>query len=522
MTIERVGNPEINEDQEGAPIVYISGDIPDPATIIDIYLNRKLGNISPDYQLFPSLSVGQTIQTNEFVSISTTRKGFGHNLRDMINELSYEDGLSDNEKIRLRQEMRILKRITNYVTITRETLGYGKEKSPLGKLRKLKASTIFYDLMVGVSLRHHDDPKQIIEASSQLIDHLVDERIDPFTIKEKPDLEFAAIERIISNSKRLQEFLGSEIDSTHKDAGVWPMMEFELQEFLRDDKGHMEYGETRTEKEPFVLKRALGRLRMLEGQKVSLVIAGPPHSGKSTLTASLFLEMNSLLDTVRNNINYADLSVRCGNVDLDKSTPDVQRILHQETNERVKSRWTNERALDVALEFIDKDASIVIADAPGGKPDHVTDVVVAPADIALLLIAAEEGETWAKIRDQWRESLTNVGVKTAVLVNSRQAGGVNPSTNEEIVSAVTNFKWLEGSAPDNSDWIRYVGGRVVGLEMKPLENDPFVSTLAKLLVFDIFPQVVTDRKRRTKRYFESIYTDYLAHRVERVQQLNLG
>ncbi len=509
MTIEStsIENQEKEPNPEGAPVVYTSDPVPTPAFILSYYLQKRLGNVREDCQLVPSLSVSRDRVSAEFISISTSQPGMRERMVESVDKLSEAQDLSGSEKKKLM-------RMVNYVDHTRwDFMRSTKIVSPLQSLMRIGASTVFYDLLVDVSLHHPQDPKEAIEAGVQVVDHFLHNGHDPFKFgkgeTEDSDYTQQRIKRLIE----LKNIKSEQVQRYKESVEHGRKVKIELPIFRVGEDGRRRFGETHIE-EIMAVERGLERLRILEGENVGLVIVGPPHSGKSTMTASLTRELNQLLTKTKQDYRYADLRVGCSYVDLDKSTPgDTSRVIvGEDMAGREKHEWTNQLALEASTDFLQVSSNIKIADAPGGDPDHITEVVIGPADLGLLLIAEKEGEKWAQARDTWGDALNSVGVDIAVLARSRREGEVDHDTGQEVESSITTFRFIEGEG-SGRDWIEYIGGRVTGLDLKLKKEDGFISPLAKVLLFDIFPQVVIKRREKAMRYYQSLLDVYLTHRI---------
>lgn len=487
-----MSRPEKNPSPEGettskAEILYLQGEVPTPPDMLEYFLQARFGRISNQPEVIPALTVSPFCSDTEGVLVFSRR---GAHLKQ--HWLSLIAQIAEKETLTGKQKW-ILGRIATYIDICR-----GQKDHPLKTLAKTGASPYLYQKLVAVSMRHLGQPIEALRAADQIFNFFMTNDLDPFDfrrgvldnderkiIHDLIDTHLQKIEHEISLFRRLAE--------------TGPTISFVIPVLHREEPHQaITTGETRVD-EWLTLERPLGRLRILEGERVSLAIVGPANSGKSTLTASLVVAVNKLINEARSHVDLTDLRLGCDFMDLDRQRPDVAEILSGSgSSERSKTHWTPALAMATAKEFIGRQGNIIIGDAPGGSPDKITEIVVGPADLTILLILAENDESWEKQRQQWQAGLRQIGQTPVVLLRSRKPGETSPITGERLESTTTSFRWAEGEFFKPHYWISRVGGRVVGLARKVREDDYCISTLAKILLFDLLPQAVIARKKQTR------------------------
>lgn len=236
---------------------------------------------------------------------------------------------------------------------------------------------------------------------------------------------------------------------------------------------------------------ATARYELREGrvwelaQTIRMVVGGPAGSGKSTVVASLAFEMKNILASLRTRTGWEGLRVRVEPVNLDLATPTLEAISAGARNdcltlEAKKRQWSIELALEALDRFLEatEGANIVIGDLPGGTPDSITEIVMAPADVAILVT-----KDWKQM-PIWKEYLDRLGITLVSQVRSHLA-------EEEFSSVVTTYRKGE-----------YFGGRIVGLDRVDRSWDRFISWLAEFLLFDILPSFIEERRRKLARLLQ--------------------
>lgn len=118
-----------------------------------------------------------------------------------------------------------------------------------------------------------------------------------------------------------------------------------------------------------------------------IVIGGPANCGKSTLTASLYRQLQNL-------------GVSVGIHELDVYSDTHSCILGLKPWEKRKKRkraWFNPTISRQILGFANDEREIVIGDLPGKVESHYLDEIVAPADQAIVV-----AKDWAGLVE-WQE-----------------------------------------------------------------------------------------------------------------------
>lgn len=489
---ENERKPEIKENSPKAELIFISGEVPTPPAMFEYFLQQRLGRICDSPEVIPVLTTTSGVD-QAGVLLSLPPQANLEHWWEQIEKITGRERLG-------RERQRVLGRLANYCNHCQIQ---AEGRLPLERLRKQRASPYLYQRLVEICLRHFGQPARALEASQQLFAHFEEYEIDPFTYQnaEPPDLK---ILREIAFTEAQNE-----LNAYRQMANGGSTTSFEIPILHQESAGQLiSAGETRVE-EILRLIRPLGRLRVLEGlgrNKVSITIAGPANSGKSTLTASLTVKINELISQAMSSVDLADLQLHCHPIDLDACTPDIERILRESGfGDRPKRVWTPTLALATAREFLRQEREIIIGDAPGGDPDDITTTVISPSDLTILLVAADTDQEWRDRHHRWQDALKKMGRPPVVLLRSRRQGERSPVTGDELESMVTSFRWHDGSYPfdlpfsGSHDLVDRVGGRIVGLNRKVKDNDPGIDLLAKLLLFDLLPMVVIRRKAQTLR-----------------------
>lgn len=163
---------------------------------------------------------------------------------------------------------------------------------------------------------------------------------------------------------------------------------------------------------------------------------------------------------------------------------------------RVKRPWVingmvNDDLLIEALDNLESARArnnITIADLPGGQPDEITSKLSASSDYSIRVDGRHGNEA-----KPWRDYLRYPNMPTNI------AEVHTWPINSERRSGIRNRKAL--TQGDRVDFIR---GRVVGLDLKPIPDDPFINFLAHALIFDILPHTILRRLRYGHRLLRSL------------------
>lgn len=134
---------------------------------------------------------------------------------------------------------------------------------------------------------------------------------------------------------------------------------------------------------------------------MKIVVCGPPHSGKSTFTASLISTIRERLDSRRYNPAFTWAP-------LDVTDNTLAALLDDGPDESHKRdvEFTTERAEERRSVFAARDESIVLGDSPGLITEELR-IVTEPADAMILLVSREKSE---KI-GEWRRFARKQGIQ---------------------------------------------------------------------------------------------------------------
>lgn len=126
---------------------------------------------------------------------------------------------------------------------------------------------------------------------------------------------------------------------------------------------------------------------------MKVVIGGPPHSGKSTFTASL-------IQVIRERQWRQGYNLQFTWVPLDITDNSIAVLLNPDDDIQRKRdvEWTQERAEERQATFEARDEQLVIADAPGMITEELK-IVIAPADAIIILASYEKQDRI----DEWKE-----------------------------------------------------------------------------------------------------------------------
>lgn len=229
-------------------------------------------------------------------------------------------------------------------------------------------------------------------------------------------------------------------------------------------------------------KLAERNILSLCGENLGIAICGPAGSGKSTLAVSLTSEIENILQSLRTRTAWPSFSLTAKLVNLDLATPTSNAILAGEGKNRpplegLKRPWSTELALEAFEIFREdkKQTNLVVADLPGGKPDNITEIVGAIADVAVIVTNDWEGKM-----KEWTDFVNRMGITLISQARSRLS-------QEGLSSVVTRYEPGE-----------YVAGRVVSLDRVDRSWDRFIVWLAEFLLFDILPSFIEKRRKRIK------------------------
>lgn len=127
-------------------------------------------------------------------------------------------------------------------------------------------------------------------------------------------------------------------------------------------------------------------LRLL-GQRIGIVIGGPPNSGKSTVAPALTDQLGNIAKSLASREGWENLNLDIKYVNLDAGTPVGEAVLAGEALDRAlleqrKRPWTTELALEALHDFCvtQEQAHIIVSDLPGVIDDK-TEIISVAANI---------------------------------------------------------------------------------------------------------------------------------------------
>lgn len=224
----------------------------------------------------------------------------------------------------------------------------------------------------------------------------------------------------------------------------------------------------------------------LVSQNITLVVGGPPGSGKSTATTTLVDEMCNIVQSLRTRAGWSEFNLSIQYVNLDKGTPTGQYILDQsgkdtELVQSAKRQWTPEMAREGLLEILaaKQTTNIIVADLPG-KIDGLTRMLSCGADGSIILT-----RDWDKM-NEWKNFFGEMGLPHLAQAMTRLP-------EEGLMSTVKRY------APG-----RLLSGRITGLDRVVCSWDPFLHFLAKVLLFDLLPTLVASRQQIIDKFRHDI------------------
>ncbi len=219
------------------------------------------------------------------------------------------------------------------------------------------------------------------------------------------------------------------------------------------------------------------RVAELLGRQIGICVGGPANTGKSTLAAALYIELNNILVSLASRGGgWQRLDeLRMTLTTLDAATPVADSIIAHHGQDRdhlrqIKVPWSTELALETSRNMgVELETSnIVLGDLPG-KIDYLTEILVAHARYGI--IAWKHRSELA----EWRNFFHEKGIRIIGEVK-----GVTDKT-----SLVTTYR------PGET-----ISGRIHCLNRVAGCWDTFVATYASFLLYDILPSCTSryDRK----------------------------
>ena len=464
------------EFERGSFVYYTSGRILKPLDIFTYWCARKKGEVPPpeEIRVVPTGLGGFPVQTPNYM-VPPSYVGNGRKelaLRTLGIQPSYA-----------------LERLVNY-------LGHclpDQKYYPLTTLNVIKASPFLYGMLAITGLRLWSEPRLALMAGVQILDRIIDNKIDAFRAGE-----------LSGDYRRVEEELYDVADTAASE------IEAKMIRVLKTpDSGIGDEVVVHTRGGDVRVARKIGRLSILEGEKVSMAVIGPANVGKSTAVANLEHASRVLIENITNVTELWSLAIPCHAVDFDVRTPDIDKIRNggfQGFLTDKKVDWTTELALQTVDKFLTADSGVYFVSTPGGRPDQITDTLSLPLDSAILLLRAGDQTEWESVSSEWADVLKKNGVTPLALVRSRKQGETSRLGAPAENSALTNISWKQRGGFEKQEWLGHVRGRLVGASRK-IVSDEFYVDLAKLLLLDLLPGLVIDRYQRALNYTSLTFQD---------------
>lgn len=225
------------------------------------------------------------------------------------------------------------------------------------------------------------------------------------------------------------------------------------------------------------------RALLLTNRQFLFAIGGSPHSGKSTLAASLYTQSAKILaECVNDGILPKDTIVP-GWADLDMATPTMKYLIAGKMRRANDTRpWNRELVVKTLnhLELVQKQGhQVIFCDLPGGVPDYITQALARQANYSALV-----DRSFGVKNEPWEEFLLGPDLPGYVI-------GVHTRYKEKARnSGLRSF-----TSTNRGDKHNFLRGRVVDLDREIKLDDPFIQTIAHVLLFDFLPEDVLRHKR---------------------------
>lgn len=220
------------------------------------------------------------------------------------------------------------------------------------------------------------------------------------------------------------------------------------------------------------------RIRRLLSMKLVILVGGSPNSGKSTLSASLWLAIQAKIQECEQCGILTPGQLMTDICDLDLVSPTSGFIVKGEAPpiRPVKTEWTPELAVKAVEQLEEKTSTnhLLVVDLPGGTPDHITaSIFGASKQINLSIMVDNFSRVSAK---HWRNFLLDSSqTQYLVAVHSR----LKESGHHSGIR-----RWNSYSRGDSRN---FLVGQIADLSRKPNPNDPLIQFIANWLLFDYLP-----------------------------------
>lgn len=232
----------------------------------------------------------------------------------------------------------------------------------------------------------------------------------------------------------------------------------------------------RRETAKFQFDRSRALLLTDRAYQFTVVIGGSPNSGKSTFAASLYAEMRQLIENCERDGILPNRQLTVGLCDLDLSSPTSCFIAQGKKVGRGEKQFWDNQLVDRAVKSLkgkQQKHRVVIADLPGGVPDHITSRLSQEANFSILI------DHQLLKQNSWREFLLGAHFPIHIM-------GIHTRFGEpDRLSAIRVYE-----SRTLGDKLNFLRGRVVDLDRQLKLGDPVIQLAAHVLLFDYLPESV--------------------------------
>ncbi len=221
-----------------------------------------------------------------------------------------------------------------------------------------------------------------------------------------------------------------------------------------------------------------------------VVVGGPPNSGKSTFSASLYNEIMGLIDlcTLWGIIGKDDIKI--GFSDLDRASPTSQSVMdNKKVMRELRRPWDTGMAMRAHRLLTEMGATnnVTLGDLPG-QPSYITSILSQDASHSIIVKRSEDSSG-----NEWRNFFLSLPRQTNLIrVNTRYG-------EEDRSSGIGNYRSF--SMGDNENLLF---GRVVDLERRVIIDNPFIKFAAHTLLLDFLPGEVIREHDRYRMDYDSL------------------